>query len=272
MQECQRNHWEEHRGECKRIRNEHKAQCKAAAMAAAAPVVVNKVQAKQVQAFSMPMVPTDAHKCPYKPPAGVSGGVCPYRDRKEEKQLQKQIDRCLSEGLAGMTELYHLAQVGEMVIQTPLQDAAALVLNVLEKNLLELSEENVLFVEKAGQFITKLIHWTETEHIVKQCFERLACMAHRILVLPRVADTPWTPIYATILTRLYYIDKEKSAEFMGRVRSNPLFIQSMVRLSQDEVFNKIEHRKRFVNIQLKAAADAAAAADAVAAVTPAVLA
>jgi hypothetical protein len=187
-------------------------------------------------------------KCPYKPPDGSGGGVCPYGDEAEDAALQTQIDRCLTQGLAGMDELFHLAQSGEMIIHDPLQEAVGLVLDILEKNSFQLSEENTPYVAKAGEFISRLIHYTETEHVVQHYFDKLVCVIFRVLLTPNAVA--WFSVYSTILTRLYVIDKTKSLQFLGRVRENAVFRESMVCVSADTEFMSLEHRANFVNLML----------------------
>lgn len=154
------------------------------------------------------------------------------------------MQRCLGEGITGMDELYHLSKSGEMIIQTPLQDAVGLVLEALEKNSFEVTDSNIDYVLKAGQFISTMLHWTETEHVIHKFYNKLACVSFRALLTPD--SGVWAPTYTTILTRLHTFDKQKCVMFLDKVRSNEHFLASLECVAASEGWMKMAHRAKFV--------------------------
>lgn len=164
--------------------------------------------------------------------------------------MEDQVERCLGEGVKGLDELYHLSKSGEMIIQTPLQDAVGLVLSALEKNSFGLTESNIAYVLKAGDFISTMMHWTETEHVIRENYDKLICVAFRALMTPDAVA--WAPIYTTVLTRLNSIDRDKCQQFLSRVRSNFHFLASIRAVAADEGWMRMQHRAKFVNEILQA--------------------
>ena len=191
------------------------------------------------------MAPAVTGSCPYKPTGSKTGGHCPYRDHAEEAELQAQINKCLAEGVTGMNELFHLSKSGEMISQEPLRNAVGDVLDILEKNDLNLTPENVEFVQKAGEFISGMMHWTENVHVIEKYFGKLVCIAFRVLMTPNA--TPWAVIYTTILTRLNSVNATKCRQFLQRVRGNMQFRAAMEFVAADEEWMKMPHRAKFVN-------------------------
>ena len=158
--------------------------------------------------------------------------------------MEDQVDRCLGEGVRGLDELFHLSKSGEMIIQTPLQNAVGRVLNELEKNSFTMAEANAAYVLKAGHFLSTMLHWTETEHVLRENFSKLICIAFRALITPDSAV--WSAVYTTVLTRLHSIDRDKCQQFLGRVRDNEHFLASMRVVAADAEWMKMSHRAKFV--------------------------
>lgn len=132
-----------------------------------------------------------------------------------------------------------------MISQEPLRNAVGDVLEVLEKNDLNLTSDNVEYVLKAGQFISGMMHWTENVHVIEKYFGKLACIAFRVLMTPNA--TPWAVIYTTILTRLNSVNTIKCGQFLQRVQGNMQFRAAMEFVAADEEWMKMPHRAKFVN-------------------------